>query len=120
MIIINNYFRFIILHLRLKRLTMNKSLFFSLLLTFFIANALFSQRPMKLGQKLNGFNSGGNTQENANTNSGEVSVKLSGKTTYTDYKIFSHKRDTTFVDTTLTIQKDYAFNYLRTWLPTTE
>ena len=114
MIIINNYFRFIILHLRLKRLTMNKSLFFSLLLTFFIANALFSQRPMKLGQKLNGFNSGGNTQENTNTNSGEVSVKLSGKTTYTDYKIFSHKRDTTFVDTTLTIQKDYAFNYLRT------
>jgi hypothetical protein len=30
-----------------------------------------------------------------------------------DYLIISHKRDTTFVDTTLTIQKDYKFNYLR-------
>jgi len=29
------------------------------------------------------------------------------------YKIISSKRDTTFVDTTLSIQKDYKFNYLR-------
>lgn len=29
------------------------------------------------------------------------------------YKIISHKNDTTIVDTTLTIQKDYKFNYLR-------
>ena len=31
----------------------------------------------------------------------------------TDYKIIDFYRDTTFVDTTLTIQKDYKFNYLR-------
>lgn len=31
----------------------------------------------------------------------------------TDYKIISIKGDTTAVDTTLTIQKDYNFNYLR-------
>ncbi len=31
----------------------------------------------------------------------------------TDYKIFSLKGDTTHVDTTLTIRKDYNFNYLR-------
>lgn len=30
-----------------------------------------------------------------------------------DYLIVSHKSDTTFVDTTLTIQKEYKFNYLR-------
>ncbi len=30
-----------------------------------------------------------------------------------DYKIISHKNDTTFVDTTLTIQKEYKYNYLR-------
>ncbi|PWH84628.1 hypothetical protein DIS18_08380 [Algibacter marinivivus] len=30
-----------------------------------------------------------------------------------DYLIISHKRDTTYLDTTLTIQKDYKFNYLR-------
>ena len=31
----------------------------------------------------------------------------------TDYKIISFKNDTTFVDTTLTIQKEYKYNYLR-------
>ncbi|WP_142783979.1 putative porin [Changchengzhania lutea] len=30
-----------------------------------------------------------------------------------DYLIISHANDTTFVDTTLTIQKEYKFNYLR-------
>ena len=30
-----------------------------------------------------------------------------------DYQIISHKNDTTYVDTTLTIQKEYKFNYLR-------
>ncbi|WGH74080.1 putative porin [Tenacibaculum tangerinum] len=43
----------------------------------------------------------------------EISVKLSGKTKYTDYKIISHKNDTTIIDTTLTIQKEYKFNFLR-------
>lgn len=31
----------------------------------------------------------------------------------TEYKIISINKDTTYVDTTLTIQKDYKFNYLR-------
>ena len=43
----------------------------------------------------------------------EIDVVLSGKTKYTDYKIISHKNDTTIVDTTLTIQKHYKFNFLR-------
>ncbi|MEM9001794.1 MAG: putative porin [Bacteroidota bacterium] len=30
-----------------------------------------------------------------------------------DYKIISHSRDTTFIDTTLTIHKEYKYNYLR-------
>lgn len=30
-----------------------------------------------------------------------------------DYKIISYTRDTTFLDTTLTIQKEYKYNYLR-------
>ncbi len=30
-----------------------------------------------------------------------------------EYKIISYKRDTTFLDTTLTIQKEYRYNYLR-------
>lgn len=33
--------------------------------------------------------------------------------TIKDYKIVSFKRDTTFLDTTLSIQKEYRYNYLR-------
>ncbi|EAR00628.1 putative porin [Maribacter sp. HTCC2170] len=33
--------------------------------------------------------------------------------TIKDYKIISHARDTTYLDTTLTIQKEYKYNYLR-------
>ncbi len=44
----------------------------------------------------------------------EVTIKLDGKTKFTDYKIISFFRDATIVDTTLTIQKDFKFNYLRT------
>jgi len=30
-----------------------------------------------------------------------------------DYKIISLSRDTTFIDTTLSIRKEYKYNYLR-------
>ncbi len=40
-----------------------------------------------------------------------IKVKILGKTKFTDYKIISHTNDTTFVDTTLTIQKEYLHNY---------
>ncbi|NLP58854.1 putative porin [Lutibacter sp. B1] len=43
----------------------------------------------------------------------EVKVKLDGKTSYKDYKIISLKNDTTFVDTTLTLKKDFIHNYIR-------
>ena len=36
-----------------------------------------------------------------------------GVTYYTDYKIISHKYDTTYIDTTLNINKNYIFNFLR-------
>ena len=42
-----------------------------------------------------------------------VKIKLSGKTKYTDYRMFSVHNDTTVVDTTLTLQKDFKFNYIR-------
>lgn len=35
------------------------------------------------------------------------------KASITDYKIISFANDTTYLDTTLTIEKDYRFNYLR-------
>ena len=38
---------------------------------------------------------------------------LVAKTHYTDFKIYDFNRDSTFIDTTQTILKDYQFNYLR-------
>lgn len=56
---------------------------------------------------------GGVFKGDSTTFKNEVQIKLSGKTKYTDYKIISVNNDTTVVDTTLTIAKDYKFNYLR-------
>ncbi|HFS68243.1 MAG TPA: hypothetical protein ENK67_08530 [Flavobacteriia bacterium] len=44
---------------------------------------------------------------------GETKIDLSGTTKFTDYKIFNQDRDTTYVDTTMTIEKYYKFNFLR-------
>jgi hypothetical protein len=87
---------------------MNKQfLLFSLLILGSFMSA-FSQR--KLSET--GFNSV-NEAGNDSIVSGRTKIELSGTTNYTDYKIFSHKGDTTFIDTTLTILKEYKFNYLR-------
>ena len=44
---------------------------------------------------------------------GETLIKLSEETFYHDYKVIDYKMDTTYVDTSLTIQKAYRMNYLR-------
>lgn len=56
---------------------------------------------------------GGVFKSDSTTFKNEVQIKLDGKTKYTDYKIISINNDTTLVDTTLTIAKDYKFNYIR-------
>ncbi|MFN4761689.1 putative porin [Gillisia sp. Q332] len=43
----------------------------------------------------------------------DVQQDTAQKPPITAYKIISHKGDTTYVDTSLTIQKHYKFNYLR-------
>ena len=96
---------------------MNKSLLLFSILVFFSGNLLFSQvfdKPVRKKSLENLEKTPFSIQNDSIRNSGEISVTLSGKTKYTDYKIISHKRDTTYIDTTLTIQKDYKFNYLRT------
>ena len=61
-----------------------------------------------------GFNKGaGNTAYDSLYNTKMINVKLSGKTNYTDYKIISYKNDSAYIDTTLSMQKDRLFNYLR-------
>ena len=46
-------------------------------------------------------------------NSGTKIINLSAETKYTDYKVFSYLKDTTYIDTTLSIKKHYRFNFLR-------
>ncbi|MFK8058568.1 MAG: putative porin [Polaribacter sp.] len=88
---------------------MYKQIAFFLILSFIGIQTIFSQRITGQGdiETLSGI------RNDSLRNSGEINVKLSGKTKYTDYKIFSHKRDTTYIDTTLTLKKEYTFNYLR-------
>ncbi len=46
-------------------------------------------------------------------NNSEITVELDGETHYTDYKIITYSSDTLIIDTTLTMKKDYKFNYIR-------
>ena len=63
--------------------------------------------------KIRGSNTGQFQQRDTARNQNEKKIKLSGKTTFKDYKIIDFKYDTTFVDTTLSMRKDHLFNYLR-------
>ncbi|WP_439128650.1 putative porin [Polaribacter sp.] len=91
---------------------MNKQLFTFFFLCLFVATSTFSQRKLG-GAKRENTTIDRNGNVVTADNSGEINVTLSGKTKYTDYKIFSHRRDTTYIDTTLNIKKEYKFNYLR-------
>lgn len=42
-----------------------------------------------------------------------VNVEIDGETKYTDYKIISLKNDTTLIDTTQSIKKEYKHNFIR-------
>lgn len=53
------------------------------------------------------------TSSFANSKSTKSKDIYKEKATIDQYLIVSHQRDTTYVDTTLSIQKDYKFNYLR-------
>ncbi len=87
---------------------MQKQFFFLVIITLCSLNDSFSQAV----RSRNGSANLGGVQ-NDSLSSNETKVILSGKTKYTDYKIFSHKRDTSYIDTTLTLQKEYKFNYLK-------
>jgi len=55
----------------------------------------------------------GGTRKKMDRRDLKVGDTTSYKITIKDYKIISYQRDTTFLDTTLTIQKEYKYNYLR-------
>ncbi|GAA4272796.1 putative porin [Aquimarina gracilis] len=53
------------------------------------------------------------SQDSGNRSRVEGAQEKKEKPPITDYKIISIENDTTYVDTTLTLRKDYRFNYLR-------
>lgn len=82
-----------------------KNKFFIVLLALLFSNHLLISQI----NPINGINQIDSTFINKKT----TKVLLSGKTKYTDYKVISLKNDTTYIDTTLTILKEYKYNFLR-------
>ena len=72
---------------------MNKALLFLSIFVFLGAHSLFSQEFGTPTKKMGGFNTPNKQQNDSLNNFGSTSVTLSGKTTYTDYKRFSHTND---------------------------
>ena len=75
------------------------------LLTCFFSFAQIIPRPDR--------GNGGQFRQDSTAFSKEKKIKLSGKTTFKDYKIISYKHDTTYVDTTLSQLKYHKFNFIR-------
>ena len=83
---------------------MKKRFFSFLLIALFSVNFIQAQISTSGGR---------NQLDSTFINKKTTIVKLNGKTKYTDYKIISFKKDTTYIDTTLTIAKEYKYNFLR-------
>src|SRR5690606_30066143 len=78
-------------------------IFLAFLILFFYCSAFAQNAPKKPSRS--GGGQGRNSLQTVKSNKEVAKI--------TDYLIISHQNDTTHVDTTLTIQKDYKFNYLR-------
>jgi hypothetical protein len=89
--------------------------FFIVLLIGFTGFSTLAQvkdKPMskKMPKTMNGRQLNDTINENFK---GVLKIEFDKKTHYTDYKIISHTKDTTIVDTTLSIKKERLFNHLR-------
>ncbi len=85
-----------------------RKIFFTVFI-FLISLSSFSQRLQKV---FAGSKSNDSIQKMSNEKSSNKSIK-DEKATIDLYKIVSFDRDTTYVDTTLSIRKEYLYNYLR-------
>ena len=82
-----------------------------LVLLFLTTSIIFGQNPLKRPEKKND-----SLPFDRKTKPIKPKDKLKRDSivlTIEDYKIISFERDTTYLDTTLTIQKEYKYNYLR-------
>lgn len=82
---------------------------------FFIVQVVSAQiQPKKkvIGDDLNSFGVQDSLQNQSKESTSLKNIK-NPDAKIEDYLIISHERDTTYLDTSLTIHKDYKFNYLR-------
>ncbi len=84
-----------------------------IVVVFFCYNVIWSQQGATGAPK--SLNSASTHQKEATKKSYIDSIKSLkvDKPSISAYKIISYSRDTTYLDTTLTLKKDYQFNYLR-------
>ena len=77
-----------------------------------MCNAAFAQETKRSTNNIDSFRDQDTLTSAQRKSTGIKSIKnLDAK--IEDYLIISHKNDTTYLDTTLTIKKEYKFNYLR-------
>ncbi|WP_437373146.1 putative porin [Maribacter litoralis] len=82
-----------------------------LVLLYLTTSIVLGQDPIEIPEKKNDSLSLGKKTKPINPK--EKMENDSITLTIEDYKIISFERDTTYLDTTLTIQKEYKYNYLR-------
>lgn len=91
---------------------MKKILLFFILINITLSTAAQEKKPVLEKRRAEFQTAVNNASDTLQKRMGK-SDPLVEKTHYTDFKIYDFKRDSTVVDTTLTILKDYQFNYLR-------
>ncbi|WP_054852740.1 putative porin [Olleya sp. ITB9] len=91
---------------------MKKIIFFFLLFAF--TSITYAQKPtLKQLNKPNTTNQKDGSVATDSTKSANIKSRKDKKAVITDYLIISAARDTTYLDTTLSIKKEYKYNYLR-------
>lgn len=84
---------------------------FCIFILFFCFQNMDAQRPRPVKQKLDNGSVTDTTQVSTNSTSNKGIKDENAKIEM--YKIISFERDTTYLDTTLSIKKEYKYNYLR-------
>ena len=92
---------------------MRKIFLYCFLAFFTVSSFAQKEKLSKLKSLEEGYDQYSRDSINRGFDEGEIEVELDGKTHFTDYKVINYNLDTTYVDTTLTMQKDYKFNYIR-------
>lgn len=83
---------------------------FTLIIVFFCQASIAQEDSIPAPKEVGAPMLGG---KNRKVPSKKTMAKQVQEITIRDYKIIDHKRDTTFLDTTISIQKEYMYNFLR-------